>query len=120
MLVSDNGPQLFSEEFRQFKEKCNFTHVTSSPHYAQADRVVQIAKGILRQENPLLAMMIDSATQSSCSQSCRAADGSEDLDHFTYPVRELRTKLARQGPNQANICSHQAEAFSPLQGVFLC
>jgi len=54
VLVSDNGPQFASKEFRQFLEHCGTTHLTSSPYFpatnGAAERSVQTFKQAMRAE----------------------------------------------------------------------
>ena len=51
-VISDNGPQFFSQEFVEFSEIWDFKHVISSPGYplsnGLAERTVQTAKKILK------------------------------------------------------------------------
>ena len=59
-LISDNGPQFISTEFSEFSH--NFTHITPSPQYPQAngeaERAVQAVKYLLtKAKDPYKALM---------------------------------------------------------------
>ena len=51
-MVTDNGPQLASREFREFAQEWEFEHVTSSPYHSQsngkAESAVKIAKKLVK------------------------------------------------------------------------
>ena len=62
IVISDNGPQFSSSEFKQFAVGWGVTHVTSSPRYpkanGEAERAVRTAKAILsKNSNPYLGLL---------------------------------------------------------------
>ena len=65
-LLTDNGPQYSSHKFKDFAEKWDFIHNTSSPRYPQsnglAERTVQTVKNLLKKarengKDPYLALL---------------------------------------------------------------
>ena len=65
-LITDNGPQYSSREFKEFVTNFGINHTTSSPHYPQsngfAERMVQTVKNILKKsdeqgDDPYLAIL---------------------------------------------------------------
>ena len=60
-VTSDNGPQFSADEFRKFAESYGIELTPSSPGFpqsnGQAESGVQVAKRILRNPDPSLALM---------------------------------------------------------------
>jgi transposase InsO family protein len=50
-VITDNGPQFGSADFKSFATAYGFRHVTSTPHYpqsnGQAERMVQTIKNLI-------------------------------------------------------------------------
>ena len=88
VIISDNGPQFQSHEFREFAQEYDFQHRTSSPGFPQAngeaESAVKIAKKMLQQMRPELALMNYRATPHSSTGVSPAE---------ALMGRRLRTKL---------------------------
>ena len=61
-VISDNGPQFVSYQFKEFANKYDFMHHTSSPYHPQgngeAERAVKTIKGLLKtSKDPYLALL---------------------------------------------------------------
>ena len=74
IVISDNGPQFSSLEFKQFAKKWEFTHTTSSPEYPRsndmAESAVKIVKKIFKRtecmgDDAYLALLAHRATPST-------------------------------------------------------
>ena len=61
-VISDNGPQFISADFKKLELKHKFNHITSSPYLpnanGEAERAVQTAKRILSQTDHWLGLMV--------------------------------------------------------------
>ena len=66
VLISDNGPQFCCKQFKEFSQKCEFIHVTSSPVYPQGnggvERAVRTAKTLTMKalesgEDPYMSLL---------------------------------------------------------------
>ena len=73
-VVSDNGSQYISQEFKEFQEKYGFQAIKSSPKHPQGNSVVERAiktiKGILeREEDPYLGILSYRSTPLSFGRS---------------------------------------------------
>ena len=62
-LVTDNGPQFASAEFKKFAKDYHFTHTTSSPHYSQSmgqtERYVQTVKNLIKKSSDPSKALLD-------------------------------------------------------------
>ena len=105
-VMSDNGPQFASEEFKEFCGQYKFQHITSSPRYAQSngyiERMVQTVKMSMKKclasgHDFNLAMLVCRATP----QSSRLPSPAEMLNN-----RKFRALL----PLRSSQPVHQREA----------
>jgi len=132
VIVSDNGPQYASAEFKEFAKSYGFTHVTSSPRYPQSngevERAVQTAKNILKKsEDPYLGFLAYRTTpqrnglspsqllmrrqlRSTLPTTTARLSKHHDTQTIQSGEAEYRTKMA-QNYNKR----HRATALPPLE-----
>ncbi|GAB1608626.1 hypothetical protein Ahia01_001147000 [Argonauta hians] len=79
VVMSDNGPQFISDNFKLFAQEFDFRHITSSPYHSRsngkAESAVKTAKSIMRKnkdEDQFLALLNHRNTPSQNSNSSPA------------------------------------------------
>lgn len=139
-VVSDNGPQYKCEEFEDFANKWEFTHITTSPHYPQsnglAEKSVQIAKTLLEKakadkRDPYLSLLeyrntpVDnfaSPAQLLMSRRLRSILPSthQQLQPNVVSQRQVHTRRVHQQQQQKKYYDRSAKHLPPLQeGQFI-
>jgi hypothetical protein len=93
-VISDNGPQYSSCEYRKFSDEWNFQHHTSSPHYPKrngtAEAAVKQAKRIFKMsKDPWLAILEQRNTP----------------DELASPNEKLMSRLYRLNLHQSRVLS---------------
>ena len=68
ILISDNGRQYCSEEFKEFSLQWSFVHKTASPYYPKGNAHAERASGVVKEvytkcgDNFLLGLLVHRAT----------------------------------------------------------
>jgi len=106
ILFTDNGTQLTSREIKEFANQADFTIITRSPAYpqanSQAEAGVKIAKKILSNEQPWIALMNYRSTPTSLGYR-----PSEMLMNRKIRTRIPEFSLETKVPRKAVFQNHQ-------------
>ena len=133
-VTTDNGPQFDSVEFQKFASDYNFEHVTSFPHYPQAngkaENSVKTAKSILQKafdtgQDPELAFldfrntptegMGSSPAQRLHSHRTRSLLPLSDGLLQPMVVPNVQDKLVQARTRQAHYYDRNSKELKPLQ-----
>ena len=112
-VISDNGPQFDSDEFRRFAREWEFEHVTSSPGHAQsnglAESAVKTAKRLIRKahedgKDPWLALLDHRNTPTEGMRSSPVQRLMSRRTRTLLPAREtlLKPKLTESVQEERN------------------
>ena len=120
-VVSDNGPQHTSNEFKKFVSDWDFKHNTSSPRYPQsnglAEKYVQITKRLIEKarkdgRDPFLSLLEYRNTPIDPPVSCAIINESSSLcpTYYILPVtpNDPRPGLCRGGKRTQAISTKEA------------
>ena len=91
IIISDNGPQYTSKEYKQFSSVWDFHHYTSSPHHSNgngtAEAAVKVVKKIYKKsDDPFLGILEHRSTPDSTGYSSVQKLNSRQL-RSTVPVK---------------------------------
>ena len=129
VVLSDNGPQYASKEFKEFSESWNFHHYTSSPHHpkgnGRAEAAVKQAKRILKMSRyPWMAILeqrnapdeLASPNEKLNSRRTRTAIPvkSELLEPYVIPTSSIVRASVKKKQQKKRYHDKKAKLLPPL------
>lgn len=121
VLLSDNGSQFASHQFKRFSQQWQFQHVTSSPRYAQsnglAERAVRSAKSVLKKcskdkSDPYLALlMMRNTPRPGLSSSAERLFSRKTRTTLPIPISALKPAIISNVPEALKRIRSQKKAY---------
>ena len=131
-IISDNGPQYSSLEYKEFAAEYGSLHKTSSPKYPQsndeAERALRTVKELLKKSNdPYLAMLVCQSTPlqnglnpAELLMNCRLSTNLPMIEELLKPqipdFTTVKAKEEEQRRKQMKVFDsrHSAQELDPL------
>ena len=129
VVISDNGPQYASKEFKEFSKSWNFHHYTSSPHHPKgngtAEAAVKQAKRILKMsQDPWMAILEQRNTPDELASPNEKLNSrrtrtvipvkSELLEPHVIPTSSIIQASVKKKQQNKRYCDKKAKPLPPL------
>ena len=132
-VISDNGPQFASQEYKLFSQQWDFIHNTSSPEYPQSngfiERTIQtvkrsLKKAMVNSEDPALALLALRTTpakdNTSPAQKLMGRALRTNLPSIKYPIKTSKpTTFSKTTTAHYNANAQNLPALHPGDDVRL-
>ena len=132
-VISDNGPQFASQEYKLFSQQWDFIHKTSSPEYPQSngfiERTIQtvkrsLKKAMINNEDPALALLALRTTpgkdNTTPAQKLMGRALRTNLPSITPPLKTSKpTTMSKTATSHYNANAHNLPVLRPGDNVYL-
>lgn len=122
-IISDNGPQFVSRDFKHFVRLCGMQHVRTSPYYPQSNGKIErwhqtLKRECIRPGSPLsladaeriIAVFVDQYNHHRLHSAIGYITPADKLNHREVEIFDQRHQKMAQGREQRKLFWQQAES----------